>query len=272
MIDLQELVFAFNEYLGRDQFVLSLNTNGVPDEDEKRIVGTMVAGRVPYGFSTEEIDAESLNITFTFDLPCGTDAEDLLRDKILYLLSEKLLSWQKLTIQQLNGTTYYLNTFFEMQPPSAPYVDNGRFTQQIVISGNALLQNANCGAIVGNNEKVYINGVQVLKIEKTSNVQFTGDNNIPLSEDKYIPEIENVASVSTMRLSCLYMGTEIDNEFYMIGEGQTTDPNKVYTIKIEKQNMLGLSTVIEKTAKLTSVTNMSSSGVFLRYEVSFQIL
>jgi hypothetical protein len=271
MIDLQELVYAFNEYLGRDKYALYLHTNGAPDKAETRIVGTLTVGRVPYGFSTAEIDAESLNLTFTFDLPCGTDTDDLTRDKALLELTNKLLAWHTLLINFADGTSYKLNTFLEMQPPSAPYVDCGRITQQIVIAGTALAQNTNCGAVVGNDETIYIDGKAVLKLEKSSSINYTGDNNIPLSEGIYVPEIENIASVSTLKIVCLYMGSEIDKELYEIAEGVNNNPNKVYEITIERKDQ-GSITKLTKYAKLVSVANTSAAGVFLKYEATFQIL
>jgi hypothetical protein len=270
MIDLQELVYALNEYLGRDKFALYLNTNGAPSDDN-RIVGTAVVGRVPYGFTTDEIDAESLNITMTFDLPCGTDKDDLTRDEALYTIAQKLLSWKRIKIEYADGSTYALNTFLEMQPPSNPYIDNGRITQQIVVSGNALMQNANCGAVVGNREIVLINGQQMLKLDKVSSTQFTADNNIPLSEGSMLPSMQNVAYANTMRVSFLYMGTAIDDAFYAIGEGEVEDANKEYVVAVMRLlDNDTAKTVSEKICKVVSVTNTSTAGVFNKYEVVFQ--
>lgn len=67
MIDLQYLATAINRIVGANDFAVFLNTNVAPGEDGRTAV-TLSATRVPFGFTTEEIDAESLNITLTFDL------------------------------------------------------------------------------------------------------------------------------------------------------------------------------------------------------------
>ena len=86
-----------------------------------------------------------------------------------------------------------------------------------------------------------------------------------------MPEIENIASVSTLKLVCLYMGSEIDKELYEIAEGVNNNPNKVYEITIKRKDQ-GSITKLTKYAKLVSVANTSAAGVFLKYEATFQIL
>ena len=273
MIDLQEIAFALNEYLGRNKFALYLNTNGAPAYDDKRIIGTVNIGVIPYGFSTDEIEATSLNITFTFDLPCGTDEDDITRDKALFTFAEKLLGWKKLKIAYTNGDSYFLNTFFEMQPPGQPYVDSGKITQQIVISGNALLQSSDCGAIVGNNEIVYINGQKVLKTDKTSATSVSNEPQINISLGSYVPELQAVSHVTTVTLNCLYTGTEIDKKLWSIGEGFLSDPNERYILKTELLGAEGeVVQTSEKTCALISVSNMSNAGIFNSYSVAFQVV
>ena len=273
MIDLNELVYAINEYLGRDKFVLFLGTNGAPDKDENRVVGTVNIGVVPYAFSTDQIDAESLDITFTFDLPCGTVDDDFTRDIAVAEIAQKLIAWKKIQIDYVEGQKYVLNTFFKMLPMGNPYVDCGRITQQLVVTGKALLQNMQCGAIVGNNENVYINEQRLTVIDKTSATSITHDSRMPLSRDGYIPEIEAIAHSNTVRLTCLYLGTEIDRKLWDIGEGFIANPNEPFTLATEL--VLPDGTEInggEKICKVVSVTNISSAGVFNRYEVTLQML
>ena len=273
MIDLNEIVYALNEHLSSKDFALYLGTNAAPTDDG-RIVGSVIIGRVPYGFSTAEIDAESLNITITFDLPCGTEIDDYTRDKALFEIGAKLLAWKKIAVITADEETYYLNTFFEMLPPGSPYVDCGRITQQYVVSGTALLQNANCGAVVGNNEVVYINGIKVLKVDKASSTVLTGDNNLPLSEGLYLPEMENIAKANNFKITCLFMGTEIDEELYGIGEGLDVDINKEYIIEV-KHIMADGSVKLKgarRVCKLVSVNTYSAPGVFLKYDATFQMI
>lgn len=271
MIDMQELVYALNEHIGRDMFALYLGTNGAPNDELGLIVGTVNIGQVPYAFSTAEIDATSLNITFTFDLPCGTHQDDIKRDKALYRLADKLLSWKKIGIQYPNGTKYVLNTFFEMLPMGQPYVDSGKITQQLTIAGKALLQNALCGAIIGNNETITIDGSPVLFIDKVSSFAVTHDADIDLSNNSYIPSVTAIACSCTLKMTCLFMGNTIDAEMWQIGEGVMSNPDKEYTVESKLTNADGF--VIgrwTKKMKVISVSNVSSAGVFNRYELTMQ--
>lgn len=280
MIDLNELVYALNEHLGRDAFVLFLGTNGAPDKDEERVVGTVNVGRVPYAFSTDQIDAESLNITFTFDLPCGTDEDDLRRDKAIAIIGEKLLSWKKIRLDYVDGNIYYLNTFFEALPMGQPYVDCGRITQQLVVSGKALIQHGDCGAWLGNNEVIFItreggNGIggKLLVVDKASSTTISHDTAIDLSEGAYVPAIEAIAYTNTVKLTCLYMGTDIDQFFWHIGEGHVIDPNECLKFEAYKEAFDGRPVDdITKMCKIVSVLNISSAGVFNRYDVVLQMV
>lgn len=279
MIDLNELLYALNEYLGRDKFALYLGTNGAPDKNETRVVGTVNIGRVPYAFSTDQIDAESLNITFTFDLPCGTDADDLRRDLAVATIGERLLAWRKIKLQYVDGSVYHLNTFFEMLPMGNPYVDNGHITQQLVVSGKALLQNAKCGAWLGNNERVLMwrlddnNPTPLLVLDKASSTTASHDSQMNLSGGGLVPQMQAIAYTNTVKLTCLYMGTDLDARLWQIGEGYWNDPNELYGIRTEKVDADGNSAFIgEKVCKLMSVSNVTSAGVFSRFEVTLQMV
>ena len=270
MIQLEELAFAFNEHIGRGKFNIYLNTNGVPQSDS-RILGTLNVGRIPYGFTSDEINAENLTLTFTFDIPCGSAEADRTRDNAAAILAKKLLGWQRLTVTAPNGETYRINSFLELQPMGAPYVDCGEIKQQFVYSGTALAQNTTCGAIVGNEEAVYIDGSQVLKLSKTVSTQIAGDNKIPLSEEKYTADVESIGVATTLTISCLYIGSEIDELLYRAGEGVILNPNKIYTIETVRNTLAGAIKVVQN-GKLTGVTSKNASGVFLQYEATFQIV
>lgn len=280
MIDLNELTFALNEHLGRDNFVLFLGTNGAPDKDEQRIVGTVNVGRVPYAFSTAEIDAESLNITFTFDLPCGTTEDDLRRDKALEIIGERLVAWKKIKLEYVDGTVYYLNTFFEALPMGQPYVDCGHITQQYVVAGKALIQHGDCAAWLGNNERITItrnggNGIsnEVLVVDKASSTTISHDTAVDLSEGAYLPSINAIAYTNTVKLTCLYMGTAIDKFLWGVGEGLISDPNEHILIEADRITVDGMQEQSSKRlCKIVSVSNISSAGVFNRYEVVLQMV
>lgn len=284
MMDLRELVLALNEYIGRDKYDMHLGTNGAPAENDNRIVCTANIGVVPYGYTDAEIGATSLNITFTFDLHCGTYEDDAQRDIAVADLTEKLLDWHTLTINNLSGTSYTLNTFFEMLPMSNPYVDDGRITQQLVIAGKALLQKTNMALIVGNDEKVSINNMYVLVVDKSSSTQVTHEPSMALSQDSFVPELKAVAYTNTLSLTCIFRGSDIDKELWKIGEGvkqigpnKLFNPNDEYTIRtqLQRRNEDGEAVTLlttTKTAKLVSVTNSTSVGTFIRYQAVFQIV
>lgn len=278
MMDIRELVFALNEYLGREKYDLHLGTNGAPAENDNRIVCTANIGIVPYGYTDTEIGATSLNITFTFDLHCGTYEDDAQRDIAVADLTEKLLDWHTLTVKDSSGTSYTLNTFFEMLPMGNPYIDDGRITQQLVIAGKALLQKTNMALIVGNDEAVRINNTPVLIVDKSSSTQATHEPSMALSQDSYVPELRAVAYTNTISLTCIFRGSAIDVELWKIGEGvKPFNPNKVYTImtQLKQRNAAGnLTTLLTttKTAKLVSVTNSTSVGTFIRYQAVFQLV
>ena len=267
MIRLDFLAYKFNEILGLDKYAVFLNSNAFPDDLGDRNVVTMSVLRVPFGFSQDELDAESMTITLTFDLPCDAYGDEVyLRDNALAHIQEKLLGHKQFFVEY-GDTHYEVNTYLEMQPPSNPYVDAGRITQQIVLSGSALVKCTTCGAIVGNDIKVYIDGTQLLKVDRTSAMQVGADNNIPLSEGKVVPEMLAISKVCTKAVSFLYTGKDIENEFIKIAEGYPFDINKVYTYKAVYGSF---STSVK--VKITSVSTQDSTGTFLQYTLNMQIV
>ena len=268
MIRLDFLAYTFNEILGLDKYAVFLNSNAFPDDLGDRNVVTMSALRVPFGFSRDELDAESMTITLTFDLPCDAYGDEVyLRDNALAHIQEKLLGHQTFMVEYDADNIYEVNTYLEMQPPSNPYVDAGRITQQIIVSGSALCKARTCGAIVGNDIKVSIDGTQLLKVDRTSAMQVGADNNIPLSEGKVVPEMLAISKICTKSVSFLYTGKAIENEFIKIAEGYPYDINKVYTYKA----VYG-SFITSVKVKITGVSTQDSTGTFLQYTLSMQIV
>ena len=228
--------------------------------------------RIPFGFSQDELDAESMTITLTFDMPCDAYGEEVyIRNDALEELQSKLLGHKEFLIQ-CPDAEYNVNTYFEMQPPGNPYVDNGRITQQVVISGAALVKNNNCHAVVGNNVKVYVyedieHREELLKIERTSAMQIGADNNIPLSSGSVVPEVQGISKVCTKTVSFLYTGKNIEKEFLKYAEGVPFDINKVYTYEVNYGGM-----VITVPIKILGVSSQDSTGVFVQYTLTMQIV
>ncbi len=274
MMNLELFALAINETIGVKDFCVYLNSNVFPDDVGNRNVVTMTVLRVPYGFTTDELDAETLNVTLTFDLPCDVFGEQyVVRGTALNVIESKLLGRNTFVVAGVDGeTSYVVNTFFEQQPPAPPYADSGRITQQIVVSGQALVQNSACKAMVGNDVTVSIatekDGAytQLLKTTRASTLQIGVDNNIPLSKNSTLPEATGVSRTHTKSLTLLYKGAEIENEFLMIAEGYPHDVNKIYYYKVE----YGTAFALIVPFKLLGVTTQDSAGVYLQYTLNIQ--
>ena len=108
---------------------------------------------------------------------------------------------------------------------------------------------------------------------KASSTTISHDSAIDLSEGSYVPAIEAIAYTNTVKLTCLYMGTEIDRFFWRIGEGHVIDPNECLKFEAYKEAFDGRPVEdITKMCKIVSVSNISSAGVFNRYEVVLQMV
>lgn len=263
MIDLQRLADKFNEEIGLDKFVVYLNTDVYNEDIGNRNAVIMNVSRMPMGYTQEEFDAESMIVTLTFDLPVDTYGEDLItRDVALFIIADKLLGRRTFTVDG-----YELTCFFEQQPAGNPYPDEGRLTQQISISGTVLVQNTSCGAIVGNDIKTYIDDNQLLKVARSSSMQYGSDNNIPLSESKVQVHLENISKACTKSLTFIYTGKEIEKEFIRIAEGSgSSDINKIYRYKVEYPG----GVTVEVPFKILSIAVMDEPGVYLKYSLSVQ--
>ena len=267
MIDLHYLGTAINDMIGKEKYVVWVNTNANPSKTDPRNVVTMAVARIPFAYTTEELDAESLTITLTFDLPVAQDGEDLVtKEEALNDIHKCLLGWRAFRVEQPDDE-YTVTAKFEQQAPSNPYVDSGRKTQQIVVSATAWAQNKECKALVGNDVLVSIDGTTLLKVSRVANTQVGADNNMPLSEDKTLPEVHGISRVCTKTLTFLYLGKEIEDEFLQIAEGALHDVNKIYTYTVEYPTF----TVSQK-FKLLAVSSQDSAGVYLQYTLNVQIV
>jgi hypothetical protein len=272
MIRLEWLVSAFNEILGTDKYNVYLNSNAYPDATDPRTIVTMNVLRVPFGYTTEEFDAEQLNVTLTFDLPCDLYGEDVvIRDNALAVIEEKLLGHKRFNVVvPLGGgvtETYVCDAFFEQQPPANPYADSGRITQQLVLSGKVLARNANVNAVIGNDVKVYINGMELLKVSNVATVEVGADSNIPLSSGSTLPETHGISRTPTKALTFLYTGKEIEDEFIFIAEGGTFDVNKIYDYKVAYPNFIATCRF-----KVRNVSIQASAGVYLQYTLNVTVV
>lgn len=272
MIDLHYLGTAINGMIGEDKYCVHVNTNANPSKSETRNIVTMSVARIPFAYTTEELDAESLLITLTFDLPVAQDGVDLVtKEEALNDIHKYLLGWRNIIVTQPDDN-YIVTGKFEQQQPSNPYVDMGRKTQQIVVSGTAWAQNEKCKAVVGNNVVVSIGDadrepVPLLKVSRAASTQIGSDNNLLLSENKTMPVMHGISRVCTKTLTFLYLGKEIEDEFLKIAEGAAYDLNKLYDYKVVYPNF-----EISQKFKLVSVSSQDSAGVYLQYTLTVQIV
>ena len=265
MIDLQALTNAINEELGTDLFIAYLHTNNAADEREKRTIVTVKATRIPFGLTTKELDAESLSLTLTFDLPADKISA---RDIALERIKETLLGWSSFKVEQPDDVQYEVTTFFEQQSPDNPYLDNGGQTQQIVVSGTALVKNVNTRALVGNSIEVYLGEDKLVKTSRTAVGQYGFDSRIPLSTGSIIPEIDAVSRTNTITIAGIYTGKAIEKTIISIAEGICDNPNNVYTYTVEYNKDLSFTTDV----KITSAVVRDQIGAFLQYEVTLQVV
>ena len=264
MIDLEYLASQFNALLGTDKFKVYLNTNAYPND--KKTTVTMKVSRLPFGFTTDELDAENMSVTLTFDLACGVQGDTVMyRDQTLAKIAETFLGRRQFIVEQPDDENYIVNTFFQQQPPDNPYRDCGGITQQIVLSGTVLVQNENCGALVGNDVAVYIDGVRLLKITRSSSLSIGADNNIPLSEETTRAVMTGISRVNTKTLNFLYTGKDIENTFLSIAEGAEFNVNKIYTYKVVYPSF-----ILSVPFKLVGAALSDSSGTFLQYSLTVQ--
>lgn len=266
MIDLFYLSEKLTQMLGPKKYQVYVNTNEFPHDNGKTAV-SMVALRTPYGYTETEFDAENLQITLTFDLDASSIGQtESVRDIALFDIQTKLLGWRNFDVVTPNKT-YKVFALFEQQPPSNPYVDFGRITQQIVVSGTAQVQASDNKAIIGNDVAVFLDGTRLLKMSRSSVLSIGADNNIPLSEDLTIPEFEGISQMATKTLTCIYTGKDIEDELLKMAESGALDINKIHTYKAVYPNF-----EVEKKVKIVSVSTQDSVGVYLQYTIALQVV
>lgn len=267
MIELEFLAKRINELIGTDKFCVYLNTDVFNEDIGDRNAVIMSVSRVPFGYTTEELDAESMIVTLVFDLPVSTDGEDLTtRDIALSIISDTLLGHQKFKIATPDGS-YWANCFFQQQAPTEPFTDDGRITQQITISGTVLIQSTSCQALVGNDIHVFIDDVELLKTSHSSALQYGTDSNLPLSQNETQPQLEVISSACTKTLNLIYTGKEIETNFLKMAEGSSEeDINTIHRYKVNYGDFL----TIEVPIKILSVSIASEVGVYLKYALAIQ--
>lgn len=272
MIDLNYLATALNSLIGTDKYLIYVYTNAFPEDLGNRSAVTMNVSRVPFGFDNTKMDAESMIITLAFDLPTSPYGDDLItRDIALDDIQKTLLGRRKFKIITPDGE-YIVNSAFEQQPPSNPYTDPGRITQQIVISGTALIQSIECHAIVGNDIIISIDGTELLGMEKSMAVNVGTDPNIPISENDTMVETTCTSRANTKTISFMYMGKEIEKKFLRMAEGEPYDINEIHTYKASYVLSETETLDIVLPVKIISVTSQSSLGTFLQYTLNLIVV
>ncbi len=272
MIDLNFLATALNTIIGTDKYLIYVYTNEFPDDLGARNPVTMSVTRVPFGFDSAEMDAESMTITLTFELPTSPYGDDLvIRDIALEDIREKLLGRRRFKIVTPDGE-YIVNSAFEQQPPSNPYTDGGRVVQPIVVNGTALIQSVDCLAIVGNDVKISINGEQLLKTNRVTSGAIAIDSNTPISEDTTLVQSVGISRAHTKNISFMYMGKDIENKFIRIAEGEPFDVNEIYNYTAEYKGADNKDIMISLPVKLTGVTLQDSLGTFLQYTLNLTVV
>lgn len=260
MIELQYLASAFNKLFGTDDFEVHLNTNLIPDDTNPKTICTMVALRVP--FAIQDVNSETLQLTFTFDLIASDDA---IRDKRLALIKD-VLGWKSFQITTPDNETYNCDSFLEQQPLGLPRIDTSVTIQQVVVSGTCLVAVSGLGALVSNRINTYIDNTPVKVISSNSQLEKGTDSLLNLSGDSSLVDVREISRGNTAEYTLLYTGSDLDNDFIKyIESGNESDSNRIYTVR-----RVYPSFEIQNTVKLISGTVIQQAGAYLLYKVNFQ--
>ena len=299
-LDLNFLADKINEILGFDKYVVYLNTNAFPDDIGARNVVTMNAARVPFSFTTDELNVESLNVTLTFDLPVSIGGEDFVTYNVaLKDISDNLLGWKRFNVEMPTGEnttdTFNITSKFEMQPLAPPYADSGRITQQVVVTGTVLVQHAECKAILGNDVRVSIKPVDaeeeifLMRVARTSCMQVGTDSNLLLSEEETLAQLHGISRSAIKRVTFIYTGKDIEKQFLLLaesGNGFNRFIDKTGNIKWIPDNNVSINenTVYQYTVyygatrkvsslvKIVSASAQDDLGVYLQYTLDLQVV
>lgn len=279
MINLERLAQKLNELIGEDNYAVYLYSNSFPDNIGERNIVTLNVTRSSLGYREEELDAETLTLTLTFDLPCH--ANGVVRDFALEKIQTALLGHIQFKVTDygtsqenaygdvLGENAYIVNAFFEQQPLGQPYVDSGRKTQQVVISGRALVQNERVKAVIGNDVGISLDGTPLLKVNYTASLAKATDTNIKLSEDDTLAQAIAIAQTPTKQATFLYLGYDIEDKLLSLAEGVTDlwDINNEHTLIVSYPSFQ-----VKQSVKILNAEAAVALGVFLQYTLTMQVI
>lgn len=258
MIELQYLSTEFNKILGTNDFELYLNTSPISYSGSKTVC-TLVALRMP--FALGDVDSETLQLTFTFDLTVS-DLE--IRDRRLALIKE-ILGWKSFQVKTPAGETYNCDSFLEQQPAGMPRVDTGAKIQQIVVTGTCLVAVAGLGAVVSNRVRTEINGDLVRVIAANTTLSKATNESYDLTAQNTLTDVREVSRSNIAEYTLLYMGLPADRAFIRLIEGENGDLNKTFIVR-----RFYLDFEIEHTMKFLSGSILDQAGSYLIYKVTLQ--
>lgn len=260
MIELQYLATEFNRQFGADDFEIHLNSNVRPDDSNPRTICTMLAQRVP--FALRDVDSETLQLTFTFDLILSDLAT---RDSRLSII-KNMLGWRSFQVQTPDGEVYNVDSFLEQQPADLPRYDTGVTIQQIVVTGTGLVAAASLGALVSNRIATYIDGVPVKVISAQPGLSKGSDNILDLSGDSTLTEIREISRQPSLQLTLLYMGSSVENTLLHLIEDDSGDElNQLFTV-----TRVYPAFTSTKQMKLVSGVIIEQAGAYLTYQLVLQ--
>lgn len=293
MKDITYLATAINKILNDNEldvsFMVYLNTNVIPNYDDSYIAVTMAARRDFMGMPSEELDVETLTVSLTFNLPADIYGEDLSkRDKALDIIHDNLLGEKSFFINtddDNDNVVYKATSLLAQEQPSDPFIDAGRTTQLIVLTGTIYVANASCKAMVGNEVDVYIgrgDGTsptanmkyeKLLHTNRALSYQTTNETFLALDNTYARASVINTSAAATKSLSFIYTGKEIEDEFLQIAEGVLQGLDKrVYGIKqIYTYKCVYPTFTIICPFTIASVTFQDANGVLMQYTLNVHV-
>ena len=290
MKDITYLATAINEILNDNElgvsFMVYLNTNVIPNYADSYIAVTMAARRDFMGMPSEELDVETLTVSLTFNLPADINGEDLYkRDNALDIIHAHLLGEKSFFINTPDDVVYKATSLLAQEQPSDPFIDAGRTTQLIVLTGTIYVANASCKAMVGNEVDVYIgrgDGTsttanmkyeKLLHTNRALSYQTTSETFLALDNTYARASVINTSAAATKSLSFIYTGKEIEDEFLQIAEGVLRGLDKrVYGIEqIYTYKCVYPTFTIICPFTIASVTFQDANGVLMQYTLNVHV-
>jgi len=266
MINLQYVAEAFNKLLGTNDYIVYLDTNFTPQEnDTSRTLCVMTASRNPQALGGA-IDSETLTLSFAFDIRI-TDREEAAKRKAGIA---SILGWRSFQITTPEDEVYDINSWVDLSPAEPARVDEGEFMQILPANGTALVSNHSVGATVSNRIRTYINDEEVTVMSYTSALVKGTDELVDLSDDDYQIEPQEISRTNTADITILYTGSEIDNYFRTLIESGTDSAGNEQMNKTYEVARSYPDTTITNTMALTEATTIAQAGAYMYYKLTFR--